>query len=421
MLASSIPVKFPIPWGNSATSGYIRPIPVASQILITPGAASLTDGFPPLNLTPESSGGIPPFGQDENGILNQITAWSRWQNAGGPVQYDSTFSTSIGGYPQGALLTAASGVAYWVSTADNNTTNPDAGGAGWQAVAYGTTYAGNPNGHVAGIASTVNGLTQSFLWDTTNKVLWLCVTTGSTSTAVWVQIGGFTAVNQYCVDTGTANAYVIALAPALSAYTNGFPFKFRAVHPNTGACTINAGPGVVSLLRSDGSALQLGDIFANDLLTATYDTTTGAALLNGLVQSQLRAIYGALSGGNQWQGGQGSTPLPVAYASTITLNFSLANNFVLGTVSGGVITGGITGNFILANPTITSANYGQSGAISVIQDATGGRTITSFGTAWLPSSGVLPNLTGTANKRDNLWYYVNYDGTISVSARNNEG
>jgi hypothetical protein len=129
-----IPTRFVIPWANSAGPSTIRAIPVASQISITPGAASLTDGFPPLTMQPEASGGVPPFGQDWNGILQQITKWNQWSQAGAPVGYDATFSTSIGGYPNGAVLSSAAGGGnYWISTVDNNTSNPDAGGANWAA------------------------------------------------------------------------------------------------------------------------------------------------------------------------------------------------------------------------------------------------------------------------------------------------
>ena len=135
MLLSSIPAKFPIPWGNSAGGPYIRPIPVASQQAITPGAASLTDGFPPLNFSPVAAGGIPPFGQDFNGILNEATAWLQWVQAGGSVPYfDATFATQIGGYPQGAFLQATSGFgAFWISNVDNNINNPDTTGINWTA------------------------------------------------------------------------------------------------------------------------------------------------------------------------------------------------------------------------------------------------------------------------------------------------
>jgi hypothetical protein len=137
MQASQIPAKFPIPFAADAGSGYIRAIPTASQILITPGAASLTDGFPPVTFIDETSGGTPPFGQDMNGILNQITAWIQWTNAGAPVVYDAAFSASIGGYPKNALLTSAAGGTWWLSTVDNNTTDPDTGGAGWRSITLG--------------------------------------------------------------------------------------------------------------------------------------------------------------------------------------------------------------------------------------------------------------------------------------------
>lgn len=131
MTAASIPTKFSIPWGNSAGGSYIRAIPTTSQIGIQNGAASLTDGFPPLTFVPVGSGGVPPFGQDFNGILKQITQWSQWQGAGGLPKYDGTFSSAIGGYPAGAVLAGTTPGVTWVNLVDNNTTNPDAAGANW--------------------------------------------------------------------------------------------------------------------------------------------------------------------------------------------------------------------------------------------------------------------------------------------------
>ena len=131
MLASNYPVNFPVPFASSAGAGYIRPIPTASQIGITAGAASLTDGFPPLNFLPVTSGGVPPFGQDMNGILYEITANIQWEQAGGQPVYNSAFSTAIGGYPNGAVLQSDDGTGFWRSTVDNNTTNPETGGANW--------------------------------------------------------------------------------------------------------------------------------------------------------------------------------------------------------------------------------------------------------------------------------------------------
>ena len=126
------PLKLLATWANAAISPYIRPVPVASQIGIQNGAASLTDGFPPNCFVPLAAGGAGPFGSDTNGILNQVTAGLQWAQAGGPWNYDATFQTAIGGYPIGAIVQSATTMGkYWQSSVANNATNPDTGGAGW--------------------------------------------------------------------------------------------------------------------------------------------------------------------------------------------------------------------------------------------------------------------------------------------------
>ena len=128
MLISALPTRLPKAFADSGTKNTI---PTASQIGITPGAASLTDGFPPLTMTPIAAGGVPPSGADMNGILNGISAHTKWMNAGGTYTWDSTFQTAIGGYPKCAMVQKADNSGWWVSTVDGNTTNPDTGGAGW--------------------------------------------------------------------------------------------------------------------------------------------------------------------------------------------------------------------------------------------------------------------------------------------------
>lgn len=131
MQASNVPSKSAVPF---ATSGTKNTIPVASQIGVTPGLASFTDGFPPLTMTPLAAGGVPPYGADFNGILNFLSSAVRWAQAGAGYGYDAAFSAAVGGYPKGAILLNAAGTGFWLSTVDNNTTNPDASGAGWSPV-----------------------------------------------------------------------------------------------------------------------------------------------------------------------------------------------------------------------------------------------------------------------------------------------
>lgn len=137
MKLADIPERFPIPFANGAGSGFIRSIPTASQIGIADGRASLTDGFVPLNFEPIAAGGIPPAGEDFNGILFRVTGWARWLAAGGTATFNAPFAAAIGGYPNLAFLaSSATPGLFWVSTADDNTTDPDSvGAANWVALA----------------------------------------------------------------------------------------------------------------------------------------------------------------------------------------------------------------------------------------------------------------------------------------------
>lgn len=133
MLQSNAPGKLLLPWANA---GGKSGIPVGSQIGITDGAASLTDGFPPVTRTPISAGGTPPSGLDMNGILYSLSAACRWSAAGGGYAYDAAFAAdgNVGGYPKGARVLRSDGLGYWLNTADSQTVDPESSGAaaaGW--------------------------------------------------------------------------------------------------------------------------------------------------------------------------------------------------------------------------------------------------------------------------------------------------
>lgn len=60
-------------------------------------------------------------------------------------------------------------------------------------------------------------------------------------------------------------------------------------------------------------------------------------------------------------------------------------------------------NSTLGNPTNVTA--GQSGVIEIVQDATGGRTL-SFGANWEFEAGAAPTISAGANDVDLLFYYA---------------
>lgn len=131
---------------------------------------------------------------------------------------------------------------------------------------------------VAGLANFVaNALNQDVLDDGNVAAL-----ANQIALAVLKQSSG------YALDTGAANAYVVALSPAIASYTDlgGLTVRFRAANACTGASTLNAGGGVLALRRPTGAALIAGDIPINGLVQATLDTVAGYWVLNA-VQSVL--------------------------------------------------------------------------------------------------------------------------------------
>jgi hypothetical protein len=191
---SSVPTKVPTTWGASAPGANITcPMPIPSQISITAGRASWTDGFPPLNFLPSGAGGIPPFGQDMNGVLCQLSQWTRWQNASATIVYDASFSSSIGGYPKGAILQNASNAyCVWISQVDNNASNPDAGGANWTGACPGGGIGGTSTG--SGNAQAIT--TTPFINTAGAQICWIAGFSNSGATQINPNGTGLVALSQ---------------------------------------------------------------------------------------------------------------------------------------------------------------------------------------------------------------------------------
>jgi hypothetical protein len=273
------PAKFSIPFANGATGGFINyPIPTPSQIPFTNCLASLTDGFPPKSMQSVASGGCAPFGQDFNGILKQITQWNQQSQAGAAPIFDASFSTSIGGYPEGSILSQSSNPScLWVSQADNNTNNPDTGGANWTGVC--------PGGGAGGTS------------------------------------------------TGSANAQVIAATPFV--IQSGAQVCWTAGFTNTGALQINVnGAGLTNVLqRTQGglTALVGGEVHVSSIHCATNDGT----------QWQLNTFATIASLVNQDQtlkGGANVTPADLGTVTTGTVTIDCGKSPLQKLTDGGTFT-----------------------------------------------------------------------------------
>ena len=132
----------------------------------------------------------------------------------------------------------------------------------------------------------------------------------------------------YALDTGAANAYVVALTPAIVAYADGMTVRVKAINKNTGASTLNAGGGVVGLVNDVGGALADGDIPALSIFTATFITADNKFRLTSMVQSQADARYASLARGSLEKLGS-AVALNSALIAFTGLNGALYSEYLL--------------------------------------------------------------------------------------------
>lgn len=123
--------------------------------------------------------------------------------------------------------------------------------------------------------------------------------------------------------TSTTNNYVVALNPILTgvSYPNNFVGRFKVTNQNTGACTIDAGPGAISLLNDIGTPLLAGDLPTGKIIT--YIVVVDSSGTHAYVLSSISSTSG-------YAPLQGSSGLTFSVANPVNsndaINLSTANN-----------------------------------------------------------------------------------------------
>lgn len=78
---------------------------------------------------------------------------------------------------------------------------------------------------------------------------------------------------KFGVTTGSANAYILGLTPAIGSYASGQRFLFQANFTNTGAATININSQGVANIYYDGRPLTGNEILQDQIVSIQYDGT----------------------------------------------------------------------------------------------------------------------------------------------------
>ena len=186
--------------------------------------------------------------------------------------------------------------------------------------------------------------------------------------------------NYAASDTGSTNAYVIALSPAITSYTDGMVVSFKPASTNTGSATLNAGGGAATLAMA-GAFLQGGEIVAGVLTTVQYSSNSG----HWLVQSALSPQVGTAAHSGQ------ATNLGQLQNNTITLSPAAATTATqapqVSQIQSGALTyqandtGSANAYVIALSPTISSYTDGMIISFNATNSNTGASTLNAGGGA----------------------------------------
>jgi hypothetical protein len=278
------------PFGENAAPGTIDPIPETRGPGDDPQQATWDEGFPLVTMTPLGAGGIPPKGQDFNGVLNAISEHTVFTGRGGQYKWSTAYVTASGGYSIGDVIQADDGLNSYVSLVNANTANfnttPAAIGVSWGLYAGRNTQVQSTE-TVSGIAEIATQAEVTTGADDA-RIVTPAKLRGAQATQAEAEAGTdnttlmtpLRARQQrdkagFAIDTGTANTYVCAFTPAITARLEGQVLKFKVNAANTGASTLNDGAGVVALVGGAQTALQGGELVANGDAWVQWNTSVG--------------------------------------------------------------------------------------------------------------------------------------------------
>jgi len=140
------------------------------------------------------------------------------------------------------------------------------------------SYAGNPNGHVAGVAAVAGVSPADLCIDVANNLLYFCSTTGNAAAAVWNPASGQAVNFVGGTSTGLANAQVVTpVSPAGFSLVAGYSITFTPGIANTGATMLAvSGTAATACRKVSGGVLVAfagNEFIANVPVTMAFNGT----------------------------------------------------------------------------------------------------------------------------------------------------
>ena len=220
-------------------------------------------------------------------------------------------------------------------------------------------------------------------------------TVGGAHTSIFVYIPSgsgktYAIKNSVSANTTASDAVILRVAgqtQGVTVPTGGTGFYFTN---GTSVATLDS-------LTTATADERYATLATNQTFTGAKTFTSTVTITGGAVMTSAATFTGSVL----VSGPVNVNTVTLTDAASITSSFDAGNTFVVT----------LGGNRTLAAP--TSANIGQSGSIRIIQDATGGRTL-SYNTAWQFVSGSAPTMDTSAGAQSILVYSVRSATTIDA-------
>jgi hypothetical protein len=245
------------------------------------------------------------------------------------------------------------------------------------------TYAGNPNGFVAGIAGVAGVSPPDLCEDTTTGHLWVCTTTGNAAAAVW-SLGAAAGVTSITAGAGLSGGTItstgtIALGTATTSVLGGVKVDGTSI-------TISG--GVISSTNAGGNMVGPSPTVVGDFVA--WNNTSGT----------LTKDVAAATASQIWVGTDNGSPVTSLSLKSAMVNQTLtdASSTSWAMASGQNAKWTLGGNRTLAAP--TGALEGATYSLKVYQPSSGGPCTVTWPTSfdWLGAG--VPTLSTTASVRD---------------------
>jgi hypothetical protein len=156
----------------------------------------------------------------------------------------------------------------------------------------------------------------------------------------------------------------------------------------SGHLSLPTGPAAANAVRKD--YVDAADTALSNAIAAIPSAPAAATAAEFIANSEPTKM---LTPGAVWSASNWVQATPSG--STFTLNLSAGIDFWLQLTAVGMT---------MANP--TNLKPGQKGIVGILQDATGNRTITTWGAKWKFPGGVKPTLTAAASAYDLISYFT---------------